>query len=758
MSKLQGCLKSLSHRATAQLTAAAAAGTATKSFNVIINRLSSEGSHLEVIDTFSSMLKSKTPPDAHTYPSLLKACACLSKFSLGLSLHKRIILDGYSTDSYISSSLISFYAKFGCVDYARHVFDVMPERNVIPWTAMIGCHSRSDNLDRAFLMYNSMRYEGIQPSSVTMLCVLSGVSELFQLECLHASAFQSGFCSDIHLANSMLHLYGKFRRVDAARDLFEEMDRKDIVSWNSLVSGYVQIGNVKESFCLFGRMRTEGVAPDQQTFGAFLSADSSDGDVELGRFVHGQMITSGLAMDAPLATALIVFYLKFGDIKNAFEMFESVLDKDVILWTSMISGLVQNDCADKALMIFYQMLESRTMPSTATIATVLAGCAQVSSLSFGKSIHGYLLRQGIVVDIPVQNALITMYSKCGRLKQSSTIFDFMCSRDVVSWNAIVSGYAEQGDLSKALLLFNEMRLTVQRPDSITIVSLLRACASIGAFQQGKWMHNFVIKGFLPPSILVDTALVDMYSKCGDLQAARRCFDMMQEQDTVSWSTIIAGYGSHGKGEIALKLFSSFLHAGLQPNHVIFLSILFACSHNKLVSEGLSLFSSMIQDFGIEPQLEHCACIVDLLSRAGMIEDAYRFYKVTISEPTVEVLGIVLDACRAKGNTKLGEIIAGDIGKLKSVSAEKFVQLAQSYASMSRWDGVGDSWMQMKSLGLKKLPGWSYIEQQGKIATFFTDHSSHPRCEEMMWILAVLGSEMRDLKLKSSRTAFCKLLL
>ncbi|GAB4830824.1 hypothetical protein Ancab_004852 [Ancistrocladus abbreviatus] len=746
--RLKRCLRTPPLRAAFQPIASAGAGTEnTKSFNAVINRLSTEGSHHQVLATFSSMLKFNTPPDAHSYPSLLKACASLNEFQLGLSLHTRVIVDGYSSDSYISSSLISFYAKLGRVNDAQLVFDAMPERGLIPWTAMIGCYSRFGDVGIAFRMYNSMRCEGIQPSSVTMLSVVSGVSEIIQLECLHASAIQSGFCYNIQLANCMLHLYGKCGRVGAAENLSEEMEQKDLVSWNSLVSGFAQFGNVEEFFFLLKRMRFEGIEPDQQTFGTFLmSSSSSKSYVEGGRLVHGQIITAGLEVDGPLATSLVLFYLKFGDITNAFKIFERISDKDVILWTAMISGLVQIDCADKALMVFYHMLESGIVPSTITIATALACCGQVSLLNLGKSIHGYLLRQRIHPDILVHNALISMYAKCGHLKQSATIFHGMCERDVVSWNAIVAGYAQHGDLYKALLLFNEMRSTFQRPDSITVISLLQACASVGALQHGKWIHNFVLKCFLQPSILVGTALVDMYLKCGDLHTAQKCFNLMPEQDIVSWSTIIAGYGSHGKGEIALKLFLRFLRNGLEPNHVIFLSVLVACSHNLLVHEGLDLFRSMIEDYGIEPQLEHRACIIDLLCRAGSLEEAYNFLKSTFSVPTVDVLGIVLDACRAKGNNKLAEIIARDIVSLKPVSAGNYVQLAQNYASMNSWDAVGEAWMQMKSLGLKKLPAWSSIELHGKIATFFKGHSSYPHCEEMMWVLEVLGCEMKDERL------------
>ncbi|XP_041023265.1 pentatricopeptide repeat-containing protein At4g04370 isoform X2 [Juglans microcarpa x Juglans regia] len=685
--------------------------TTTKSFNAVINCLSSQGSHREVLLTYSSMLSTNTPPDAFTFPSLLKACTFLDLLSHGFSLHQRVIVNGYSSDAYIASSLINFYAKFGFTSTAHKVFDVMPERNVVPWTAVIGCYSRMGDVCTAFSMYNEMRGQGIQPTSVTLLTMLSGAPELTHLQCLHSCAVLYGFESDIALANSILNVYGKCGSVEDAKEFFEFMDSRDIVSWNSLISGYAQIGNIREVFHNLDRMRIEGMEPDQLTFGPLLSVTATQSNLKLGKMVHGKILRAGFYLDAHVETSLVVMYLKCGNIDIAFKIFEQIPSRDVVLWTAMISGLVQNECADEALKVFCQMLKSRVEPSTATIASALAACAQLGSFDLGTSVHGFILRQGMTLDIPAQNSLVTMYAKCGHLDQSCAVFDRMARRDLVSWNAIVAGYAQNGLVCKALILFGRMRTALQRPDSVTVVSLLQGCASIGALHE-------------------DTA--------------QKCFDGMSQQDLVTWSTIIAGYGSHGKGETALRMYSEFIRTGIEPNHVIFLSVLSACSHNGLVHQGLSIFQSMTDDFGIAPNLEHRACIVDLLSRAGRVEEAYNYYKRLFPEPSVDVLGILLDACRANGKDEIGDIIARDVLMLRPVNAGNYVQLAHSYASMNRWDGVGEVWTQMRSLGLKKLPGWSFIELYGIITTFFSDHNSHPQSEDIVSILGTLSWEMRKM--------------
>ncbi|KAK9056043.1 hypothetical protein SSX86_027130 [Deinandra increscens subsp. villosa] len=715
---------------------------ATKSYNAIINRHSSAGAHRQVLLLYFTMLKTHIPPDPYTYPSMLKACTSLNLVSHGLSFHQHAVVNGYSSDSYIAASLINLYAKFGQADVAAKVFDVMPERNVVPWTAIIGCYTRSGEVNTAFHMYKQMQYEGIKPSSVTILTMLSGVSEYTHVQSFHASSIQHGFGCDLALVNCILNTYGKCQRVSDARNLFESMDKRDIVSWNSLVSAYALVDNAREISQLLSRMSLSELEPDQQTFGSLISAVTRQGDRHIGKVVHGKIVSCGFEVDIQVKTLLVTMYLKFKDLTTAYQLFESTPNKDMILWTAMISGLLQNECPDKSLSLFRKMLISKVIPSSTTIACALAACAHMGSFHVGTSIHGYILRQKIQVDIPTQNSLITMYAKCSQLSKSCVVFETMKHKDVVTWNAMVAGHTQNGQLSNALYVFNEMRKSSEKPDAVTVVSLLQSCASTGAHHQGKWIHNFIIRNSIKSSMLLDTALIDMYFKCGNIDSARKCFDRMSKHDVVTWSTMIGGYGSHGKGEDALEMFIEFLQSGLEPNHVIFLSVLYSCSHNGLVDEGLALFKTMRDHYKIEPKLEHCACIVDLLCRAGRVKDAYDFYKKVFTEPVVDVLGILLDACRSKGNKEIGDIIGAELHRLKPEDAGNLVQLVHNYASTARWDGVGEAWVQMRSLGLKKIPAWSFIELNGNITTFFKDHSSHPEYNDIVMCLKAMITHLK----------------
>lgn len=625
---------------------------------------------------------------------------------------------------------------------------MMPLRNIVPWTAIIGCYSRAGDMGNAFFLYNAMQYEGVQPSSITILTMLSGVTVSAHLDILHSCIIKRCYTWDIALMNCMLSVYAKCRRVEDAEELFELLDEKDAVSWNSLINAHSMFGNLNGVSKLFNRMRYENAEPDEHTFGALVSAAVSDGSVEVGKIMHGQVMTSGFGMNKHVQTSLVVMYSRCGQLDAATQIFKSAGDKDAVSWTAMISGLVQNDSADKALQVFRQMLILNVIPSTATMACSLASCGQLGSVKLGTSIHCYILRQRMVVDILIQNSLVSMYAKCGHLEQSFAVFCLMEERDKVSWNAVVAGYAQSGYLTTGLYLFNEMRLVHEQPDSVTILSLLQSCASLGAYHQGKWIHNFVLRSSLGLCIRTGTALVDMYAKCGDLDSARKCFECMPQHDTISWSTIISAYGTHGKGETALDMYFKFLKNKLAPNDVVFLSVLYACSHNGLVDHGMSLFESMKNEHNVKPKLEHCACIVDLLCRAGRIQDSYNFYRKMFPEPVSDVLGIILDSCRRNGETELGAIVAQEISELEPVDAGKYVQLAHSFASIAKWDGVGESWVQMRSLGLRKVPGWSSIEMQGTTTPFFNHHSSHPQYANIVSLLRKLTNDITKLVLSS----------
>ncbi|XP_042443237.1 pentatricopeptide repeat-containing protein At4g04370-like [Zingiber officinale] len=708
-----------------------------------------------LLTDYRSLLARGLPPPARAFPPLLRACSASSAlYPLGLALHLHAFLLGHApADTFVSSSILHLYSSSGSLLSARRLFDEIPLKfSVVPWTTLIAAYSRAGCHETAFSFLRDMRRSDVRPNSVTFLSMLP--LDLVPLQCLHASAFRHGLESNLALANALVNAYGRCGCVALARKLFDSMPERDAISWNSVLSGYSKTGRVREAFYLFGAMRNEGIHPDRWTYGSLVSSinTSEDGGrgavalARLGKLVHAALLTSGHGLDAHIETALVGMYLKCGDENEAFLLFDSSsARRDAISWSAMISALVQIGRADKALLVFQQMLNSGSPPPSSALASAFSACAQLGSLKVGASIHGHVVRHGLALDVAAQNALVSLYVKCGRLKQSHHLFEILTERDVVSWNSLISGYAQNGHLEEAFYLFDEMRAASQRPDTITMVSLLQVCASMGALHHGRLVHAFMIRHEVAPSISRDTSLVDMYAKCGDLGAALRCFASMPEQDLVSWGAIIAGCGSHGMGDMALGAYRDFRSKGMKPNGVIFLAVLSACSHAGLVSEGLRMFKSMTEEFRLEPSVEHWGCIVDLLCKAGRLEEALGFANTMSPRPTADVLGILLDACRVGGFASLADEVARRITALRPDSANSYVQLAHSFAAMRRWDGVGDAWAQMRARGLRKAPAWSYVELHGNIMAFFAEHHAHPQQEDIVFLLKLLDGEMKELR-------------
>lgn len=687
-------------------------------------------------------------PDLRAVPSLLKACAAAGVAALAVTLHQRAVVSGHHRDPYVASSLIHAYAKLGQVASARRVFDEMSHRTAVPWSAIIVAYSHfSGDPNAAMAAYQRMRRAGVEPNAVTLLGLLAGIREAAQLQCLHGATVRSGLLSHLPVANSMVNVYLRLGRASSARRLFDSMGHRDVVSWNTMISGYSRAGAITESVELFKMMMEDADSvPDRRTFSSLVSCAAAAGSVLVGRSIHGLIITSGVDLDDRVVTSLLTMYLKQKNLSYGYLLFDLASNKDSIFWTAMTAGLVQNDRADEALKLFPRALTSgeETLGSVA-IASLLAACGQLGSLNLGASIHGYLLcRSMIPIDPQAENSLISMYSKCGRMRQSQHLFWAMQERDLVSWNSVISGFVQNGDLELAFRLLEKMMGTGLRPDSITVLLLLKGSASLGSLRHGRPLHGFLVRNQQwPATVATMTALVDMYCKCGELRVARSCFDsiMAGERDLVSWSSMIAGYGCHGRGEAALELFSAFLSSGIRPNRVVFLAALSACSHAGLVGDGLRIFRSMAEDFGLSPEMEHCACVVDLLGRAGMLREAAA---VARSTPTSEVLGILLDASRIHGDAALAEEVAGEILAMEPAAAGSYVQLAQGFAAANRWDGVGESWARMRSLGLKKTPGWSSVQvNDATTATFFVGQPLHPQHGELTSLLRNLYEVMRS---------------
>ncbi|KAF9613963.1 hypothetical protein IFM89_014028 [Coptis chinensis] len=423
------------------------------------------------------------------------------------------------------------------------------------------------------------------------------------------------------------------------------------------------------------------------------------------------------------------------------------------------------------------MLREGIRPDHLTLPFLVKECSQRVDVGLGTSVHAHIVEIGLDKDLFVQNAVVNMYAMYGDLESSRRIFDEMCVRDIVSWNSLLIGYLRLGALDAALDMFMKMEernvitwnsiITgfVQggrpkealdffyemlmlgdcnaRPDKITIASVVSACASLGALDQGKWVHSYLKRHGLECDMVIKTALVDMYGKCGCVERAVEVFKELDNKDVLAWTAMISVFALHGLGREAFELFEEMKMQGTKPNHVTFVGLLSACAHSGLVEKGRWCFNKMKQVYSIKPQVQHYACMVDLLGRAELFEEAEALIRSMPMEPDVFVWGALLGSCRMHGNVELGERVARHLIEIEPVNHAFFVILSDIYAKANRFDDAKKIRASMDKRGIKKsVPGCSMIEVDGIVHEFSVQGSPEAKMKEVEWILTSISGEIK----------------
>eukprot|EP01018_Ginkgo_biloba_P023309 Gb_30523 [translate_table: standard] len=715
-------------------------------WNAMIRGYAKNGPFEEALTLYYQMQRAGFQPDNSTIPCVLKACASLSALQEGKEIHDDIVGSRFESDVFVAAALIDMYAKCGRLEDARSVFDKMPARDAVSWNAMISGYAQNGYAIEALCLFHQMEVGGTKPNSVTFVSVLPACAQLGDLQqgkWIHDYIIRSGFESNVSVVNSLIPMYAKCGSLEIARQLFNNMTIRNVISWNSIIAAYAQNEHANEALALFHEMQLVSMKPNSVTMVTVLAACAQLGALDQGKQTHTYIIRNGFESDVSVENSLVAMYAKCRNIDVACQLFCKISRKDLVSWNTMIAGYSQNGQVNEALTLFYKMQLGNVTPDSVTMVSILPSYAHLGVLQQGKMIHGFIIRGGFESDVSIVNSLVAMYAKCGSIELSSQLFDSMIKRDVVSWNAMIAGYVQNGHANEALKLIHEMQLAGTKPNLITMVSVLPACAHLSDLQQGKLIHGYIIRSRFESDVCVETALIDMYAKCGSIEIARKVFDKMSKRNEISWSAMISGYGMNGKGQEALALFSQMQQTDLKPNHITFISVLSACSHAGLVDEGWQYFDCMRQDYSITPGMEHYACMVDLLGRAGCLDEAQDFIKRMPLEPSACVWGALLSACRIHCNIVLGEHVAKQLFSLEPEIPGHYVLLSNIYAEAGRWDDVAQVRAMMKHKGLQKAPGCSWIEVNNKVHAFLVGDRLHPQSEKIYASLEILAGQMKE---------------
>ncbi|KAK2973448.1 hypothetical protein RJ640_007949 [Escallonia rubra] len=690
----------------------------------------------EAISLYDNMLYKLTHISSFIFPSVLRACCGFGDLGIGQKVHGRIIKCGFESDSVVQTSLLSMYGETACLHNARKVFDELSVRDIVSWSSIISSYVQNGQETKGLELFCKMVVRGIEPDSVTMLSVAEACGELGllrQAKSIHGFVVSREIQRNGSLDNSLVAMYGKCGDLYSAERLFDNVVDRCTSSWTAMITCYNNNGCYREALDIFVEMHKPNAEPNAVTMMVVLCSCARLGWLKEGKSVHGSIIRRVMDPENDLLRpALIDMYSNCGNLRDCHKIFDTTRERHVVSWNMLISGYAREGMSEEALLLFVQMQRQLLLPDSFTLASALSACGNIGFFQFGCQIHGYVIKAGSSSEF-VQNSLIDMYSKCGFVDGSYKIFENSQQKSVIMWNSMMCGFSQNGSSTKALNLFNQMYSDRLEMDEVTFLSAIQACSNLGYLEKGKWIHHKLITMGVTKDTHIDTALSDMYAKCGDLQMAQGVFDSMSKRSVVSWSVMVGGYGMHGQIDAAISLFNRMLEVGTRPNDVTFMNILSACSHAGHVEEGKLHFNRM-RDFGIEPKFEHFACLVDLLSRAGDLDGAYSIIKSMPFAADASIWGALLNGCRIHRRMDMLNNIQQNIINTNMDDTGYYTLLSNIFAEGGEWDEFRMVRSLMRSTGLRKVFGNSTIEINKRVYLFGANDSCHSEAKEIYRLL------------------------
>ncbi|CAN6876657.1 unnamed protein product [Brassica oleracea] len=517
---------------------------------------------------------------------------------------------------------------------------------------------------------------------------------------IHATFVKSGQMRDTLAAAEILRFCATtsdllHRDLDYAHKIFNQMPHRNTFSWNTIIRGFSESDeeNAINAITLFHEMMTSGeeedsVEPNRFTFPSLLKACAKTGRIEEGKQIHALALKLGLSGDEFVMSNLVRMYV--------------------------MCGLMRDACV-----LFYKNIIGRDM------AVMM--------------VDGGRKRDGEVV---LWNVMIDGYMRLGDCKAARTLFDQMRVRSVVSWNTMISGYCKNGAYKEAVEVFCEMRRVNLRPSYVTLVSVLPGISRIGSLELGEWLHSYAESKGIEIDDVLGSALIDMYSKCGVVERAVEVFERLPRKNVITWSAMINGFAIHGLAGEAIDCFCRMRRVGVKPSDVAYINLLTACSHAGMVEEGRKYFSQMVNVDGLEPRIEHYGCMVDLLGRSGLLEEAEQFIHNMPVKPDDVIWKALLGSCRMHGNVEMGKRVANILMDMVPQDSGAYVALSNMYASQGNWSEVSEMRLRMKEMDIRKDPGCSWIDVDGVLHEFLVEDDSHPRAKDINSKLVEISEKLR----------------
>lgn len=496
-------------------------------------------------------------PDSYTYPSVLKACNGLGRSDYGKAIHTHVMKSGFVLDVVITSSIVGMYAKCGLFGSAIQLFDEMPERDVACWNNVISCYYQNGQCEKALELFEKMKIDGFEPDSVTFTTAISSCARISDFERgkeIHKELLRNGYALDGFISSALVGMYGRSGDLEIAINVFEQIPRKSLVSWNSMMSGYSLRGDSKSCIELFQRMNLEGIKHSSTTLSTLLMACSKSAELRHGKFIHGYIIRNNIEVDIFVNSSLVDLYFKCGSVVSAEFVFKSMPKTNVVAWNVMISGYISAGCYFEALGIFSEMKEAGINPDAVTFTSILTACSQLTALEQGKDVHKSVTACKFECNEIVMAAILDMYAKCGAVNEALRVFNQLPERDLVSWTSMITAYGSHGQAFEALNLFKKMLESNIKPDRVTFLAVISACSHAGLVDEGCYYFNMMLNDYkIQPTIAEYSCLIDLLGRAGRLYEAYGILTEYVTEDVGLLSTLFSACRLHGESELGEKI-------------------------------------------------------------------------------------------------------------------------------------------------------------------------------------------------------------
>ncbi|KAF7811011.1 WD repeat and FYVE domain-containing protein 3 [Senna tora] len=595
--------------------------------------------------------------------------------------------------------------------------------------------------------------------------LLQGHISRSHLLLVHSRIFRVGAHQDNLIATRLIGHYPSH----ISLRVLNQLQNPNIFPFNAIIRVMADEGHFSHAFYMFKNLRRRSLLPNDLTFSFLLKACFWSKHVHHVQQVHTHILKMGFLNDSFVCNGLVAVYAKgFNNLASARKVFDEIPDRSVVnCWTSLIRGYAQLGQSEEVLQLFYLMIQQNLHPQNDTMVSVLSACSNLKIPSIEK--WGVMFLELLNNTHPeeifhdsINTILVYLHGKCGRIEKSTERFYQISAtgkRRLLPWNAMMNAYVQNGLCLEGLNLFRMMmEEQIITPNHVTMVSVLSACAQIGDLDLGMWVHEYIKstgqKDIIESNRNLATTLIDMYSKCGNLERAKEVFENTVSKDVVLFNAMIMGLAINGEGEDALRLFYKMPECGLKPNAVSFLGVLCACSHCGLVERGRQIFKDMtttvMMNSSNSPRLEHYACYIDLLARGGMLEEALEVVNCMPFKPNNFVWGALLGGCLVHSRAELAQEVSMRLVEADPHNSAGYVMLANAFASDKHWSDVSALRLEMREKGIQKQPGCSWISLDGYVHEFLVGCLSHPQIEAIYHTLNVLLKHMKVPSLSSDK--------